>query len=368
MTDPSPQKILIPREGASDDYVTLIEINAPEGRAVQSDQILCVCETSKTAFEVISPAAGYIHWAHNLGDRIAVGAACGFVSQQAMSPAQVQHWIGLDKPQEATQQPAANTPTGAGRVSKAALDLAQRLGVDLSELAHLPLVKTKDVQDHSDLQKLTETPRQAIAHGQRLVIYGGGGHAKMCIDILKRQIGFQIEGIVDSTLTPGATVLGVSVLGGEDMLPQLRDAGVRYAVLGVGAATNHTIRSKLFNKLKSHGFEMPNIIHPTAVIEPSAQLGEGNQVMAQAYIGSDARIADNCIINVQSIVSHDAQLADNVHLAPASVLAGGVQIGTDTLIGMNTSIYMKIKVGARVTVANQTSVVANVKDDSFVRP
>jgi sugar O-acyltransferase (sialic acid O-acetyltransferase NeuD family) len=377
-----PQPILVPREGASDDFVALIEISVPEGSAVQAEQVLCICETSKTTFEVVAPGPGHVHWLHDVGDRIAVGAPCALLADSPLSADELAQHRQLDAAHAQTPSTSSEGGTGAspGRISKSALELARQHGVDLAELAHLPLLRKQDVQDYIDRRVAAATgPTTSVAAaptagqvistgGQRLVIYGGGGHAKMCIDILKRQMGWRIEGIVDSTLEPGSMVLGVPVLGGEELLQTLPAQGVRHAVLGVGAATQHPIRTTLFRKLKAHGFELPNIIHPTAVIEPSAQLGEGNQVMAQAYIGSDARIGSNCIINALSVVSHDSQLADNVHLAPASVLAGGVHIGSDTLIGMNTSIYMKVKIGERVTVANQSSVIADVKDGVFVRP
>ncbi|RZL11297.1 MAG: hypothetical protein EOP40_03225 [Rubrivivax sp.] len=396
MTRPVPQPILVPREGASDDFVALIEISVPEGGAARADQVLCICETSKTTFEVVAPGPGHVHWLHAVGDRIAVGAPCALLADQPLSADELADHQAQGRAQGAQPAQAASGKDGAsvsGRISKSALELARQHGVDLAELAHLPLLKKQDVQDYIDrrdaapagapsstaasapagLAGLTAAASAGRAAdtaggGQRLVIYGGGGHAKMCIDILKRQVGWRIEGIVDGTLEPGTQVLGVPVLGGEELLHTLPAQGVRYAVLGVGAATQHPIRTTLFRKLKAHGFELPNLIHPAAVIEPSAQLGEGNQVMAQAYIGSDARIGSNCIINALSVVSHDSQLADNVHLAPAAVLAGGVRIGSDTLIGMNTSIYMKVKIGERVTVANQSSVIADVKDGGFVRP
>lgn len=377
MTNPAPRPILVPREGASDDHVTLIEISAPEGSAVQADQVVCICETSKTTFEVVAPGPGHVHWLHQAGDRVPVGTPCALLADQPLSSDELsRHRAQTEQAGDLPARPTdTDVATASGRISKSALELARQHGVDLAELAHLPLLKKKDVQDLIDrrsakAQGTAVAPAKATSpgSGQRIVIYGGGGHAKMCIDILKRQVGWQIEGIVDATLEPGTEVLGIRVLGGEDLLQSLPASGVRYAALGVGAATNHTIRTSLFRKLKAHGFELPNLIHPAAVIEPSAQMGEGNQVMAQAYIGSDARIGNNCIINALSVVSHDSQLADNVHLAPASVLAGGVQIGADTLIGMNTSIYMKVKIGERVVVANQTSVVADVKDGSFVRP
>jgi sugar O-acyltransferase (sialic acid O-acetyltransferase NeuD family) len=383
MSDPAPQTVLVPREGASDDQVVLIEITATHGSAVQAGQTLCVCETSKTALELDSPTDGHVYWPHAVGDRIAVGEACAYVFPERLTDEAFKQWL-------ATQTPAApdktisdlSSPALEGRISKPALELARQHGVDLSALAHLHMIKRGDVQVLID-QAAAASRSSAISNSNsadtqatlvsssgkpRLVIYGGGGHAKMCIDMIRAAQTYEIEGIVDGTLPKGSEVLGVAVLGGENLLPALIQMGVRHAVLGVGAATKHTVRAELYRMLLAHGFDLPNIVHPKAVIEPSAQLGHGNQIMAQAYIGSDARLGDNCIINALSIVSHDSQLGHNVHLAPGCVLAGGVRVGSDSLIGMNSSVYMKVKIGERVVIANQSSVLADVASDSFVRP
>jgi sugar O-acyltransferase (sialic acid O-acetyltransferase NeuD family) len=242
----------------------------------------------------------------------------------------------------------------------------------LDALAHLPMIKREDVQaliERKGVAHQSVPSDLVMVHGgrARLVIYGGGGHAKMCIDLIRAEQTFEIEGIVDPGLPVGAEVLGVRVLGGENVFPGLIRAGVRSAVLAVGAVTRHAMRSELYKMLVSNGFELPNIVHPRAVVEPSALMGRGNQIMAQAYIGSAVRLGDNCIINASSVVSHDCKLSDNVHLAPGCVLAGGVKVGSDSLIGMNASVYLKVTIGSRVVVANQVSVLADVSDGSFIR-
>lgn len=379
MTEPVPHTVRVPREGASDDQVVLIEITAPHGSAVAAGQTLCVCETSKTALELEAPVAGHVYWPQGVGARIPVGAACAYVFADALGDEAFAQWLAAQAPARppATDGGHGDGPAPEGRISRPALELARLHGVDLAALAHLPMVKRSDVQALVDRAATAARPeagsgaRPATAAGPgrpRLVIYGGGGHAKMCIDLVRAAQAFEIEGIVDATLPKGSQVLGVPVLGGEHLLPALRRMGVRHAALGVGAATMHTVRAELCRMLRAHGFELPNLVHPRAVIEPSARLGQGNQVMAQAYVGSDARLGDDCIVNALAIVSHDSRLGNNVHLAPGCVLAGGVTIGSDSLIGMNTSVYMKVRVGDRVVVANQASVLTDVADDSFVRP
>ena len=95
----------------------------------------------------------------------------------------------------------------------------------------------------------------------------------------------------------------------------------------MGAISNLNIRKKIFLKLKKIGFYLPNIIHESAVVEPSSKFGEGNQVMMSSSVGSEAIIHDNCIINSGAIISHDSVIQSHSHIAPGAVLAADVNVG-----------------------------------------
>jgi len=196
--------------------------------------------------------------------------------------------------------------------------------------------------------------------GAKVVIVGGGGHAKMCIDVVRQQQVLQVVGILDDGIDEGVQVLGVPVLGPLDRLEQLRADGIGLAVNGIGAVTRHPFRSEVYARIKAAGYALPNIAHPHAAIEPSVVLGEGNQIMAGAVVGSAARIGDNCIVNSNAVVSHDSVLADNVHVAPGALLAGGVHVGSNTLIGMGVTVFMGVHIGENVVVVNGQHVFCSI--------
>ena len=191
----------------------------------------------------------------------------------------------------------------------------------------------------------------------------------MCIDILRAAGGWHIVGILDSQRAPGSTVLGVPVLGvdSDDAFRHMAACGVGFAACGIGLVERHHERHRLYQRLKTSGFELPNLVHPHATVEPSAVMGEGNQIMAQAVLGSDARIGNGCIVNAGAIVSHDCRLGDHVHIAPGAILAGGVQVGSNTLIGMGVTIYLRARIGSEVVIVNGVDVHADVKDREIVR-
>ena len=56
---------------------------------------------------------------------------------------------------------------------------------------------------------------------KRIVIYGAGGYAKVCISLL-RLLDWDIAGLVDDRVPAGTVVSGIKVLGSGEILPELR--------------------------------------------------------------------------------------------------------------------------------------------------
>lgn len=216
-------------------------------------------------------------------------------------------------------------------------------------------------------QKSFNLPGEKAYGTNALVIYGGGGHGRSLIDLVRALHEYELAGIVDDSLPPGSEVLGVPVLGGNSVLEDLAAHGVCLALNAVGGIGNLTPRLEVFERLKAAGFTFPTVIHPTAVVEPSAQLADGVQVFALAHVGSNARVGFGCILNTGAIVSHDCVLDDVVNISPGGILAGGVQIGQHTQIGMGVTINLDLKIGARVRIGNGATIKADVPDDAIVR-
>jgi len=199
-----------------------------------------------------------------------------------------------------------------------------------------------------------------------ILIYGGGGHAKSVIDMIRALGGYPIAGIIDDGLPEGSSVMGVPVLGGQNKLDELHDLGIKLAVNSVGGIGNPDVRVKVFEHLDQAGFSFPTFVHPRACIEPTVKIAEGTQIMALSYIGSDSTIGFGCVINYGAIVSHDCQLADYVNLSPGSALAGGVKIGDRSQVGMNATVNLNLSIGHYVRIGNGATVKQDVMDNSII--
>jgi acetyltransferase EpsM len=205
-----------------------------------------------------------------------------------------------------------------------------------------------------------------IFNERALVIYGGGGHSKTLIELLRTADEYHLAGVIDDGLAPGTKILGLPVLGGADVLPGLVARGVRLAANAVGGIGNFAVRLQVFETIARAGLTCPTLVHATSWVEPSARLEEGVQVLAKTYISSDVRVGFGTVINAGVVVSHDCILGQVVNLSPGAMLAGGVVIEDFVQVGMAATINLNLRIGRGARIGNGATVKANVHEGGVV--
>jgi UDP-perosamine 4-acetyltransferase len=193
-----------------------------------------------------------------------------------------------------------------------------------------------------------------------LVVLGGGGHARPVIDALSA-CGVAVVGVLDDA--PRGAVLGVPVLGPLSVLAGLRGQGVRSAVVAIG---DNATRERLGAACLEYGYALPPVLHPAALVSPSARIGAGAQVMARAVIGPEARLGALVLVNTGAIVEHECELAAAAHIGPGAVLCGAVQVGARALVGAGAVVRPGLRIGADSLVAPGAAVGAAVPDGGRV--
>lgn len=201
----------------------------------------------------------------------------------------------------------------------------------------------------------------------RIIGLGAGGHAKVVIEILMSNADSDIEGLLDPQIKLWHTsVLGVPVLGNDDLLPQLKYDGIQFAFIGVGSVDDTNPRRRLYEKVKSLGYEIVNAIHPGALISQSSTIGHGTTIMAGAVINAMASIGNNVIINTGSIIEHDCIVGDHCHIATGARLASTVTVGDGVHIGAGATILQTVSIGNEAIVAAGAVVVEDVPSRTVV--
>lgn len=163
------------------------------------------------------------------------------------------------------------------------------------------------------------------------------------------------------------------------------------------------------------------MIHPTAIVEPGAQLGADCEIMAYAVvtahcvlaervvvhpfavIGGDPQylkfdratvagvrigagtvirehvtinrsiqpgkatvVGENCFLMAASHVAHDCEVGNQVVLANAALLAGHVSVGDHTFLGGGAAVHQFCRIGESVMVAGHASITRDVPHFTMV--
>ena len=166
---------------------------------------------------------------------------------------------------------------------------------------------------------------------------------------------------------------------------------------------------------------MATTIHPTAIVEPGAQLGADCEIQAYAVVtkhcalgdrvvvhpfavvGGDPQylkfdrataagvrvgagtvirehvtinrsihagkatvVGENCFMMAASHVAHDCEVGNNVVFANAALLAGHVSVGDHTFLGGGAAVHQFCRIGEGVMVAGHASITRDVPHFTMV--
>lgn len=191
-----------------------------------------------------------------------------------------------------------------------------------------------------------------------LLLLGGGGHAASVISTVRRAGIFSRIGLV---LNHPATrqIDGITVVGKDQDLPTLTQS-FRYAFIAIGSQGDSRLREQLYYRLSQLGFQLPNIIDPSAIVSPDAIVTEGVFIGARCYLGPYAKVGCCSILNTASLAEHHCVLGNFVHLAPGSVLCGSVKIGSSSHIGAVSVVRENLSIGERSLVGMGSVVTKDV--------
>ncbi|HNB51951.1 MAG TPA: hypothetical protein PK530_08420, partial [Anaerolineales bacterium] len=236
MTTPHP--VLIPLLNPNEPDALLASLQISEGQPITKGDFLCTLETTKSASDLHAEADGYVIGLRaQAGDTLRAGETLCYLSPD-------RDWTPPASAAPPTPAQEISLPEGV-RISRPALDLAREKGLDLSTLPIGPMITREVVESLArSVEQLALSVKKASAQPvfaapnsafdpAGMIVYGGGGHGKAVIDLL-RALRYRIVGVVDDGMEKGGFVMGVPVLGGSEVLAELAAQGVRQAVNAVG--------------------------------------------------------------------------------------------------------------------------------------
>lgn len=197
----------------------------------------------------------------------------------------------------------------------------------------------------------------------RIILIGGGGHCKSCIDVIEAEGRFEIAGILDIKEKKGDLIAGYPIIGCDDDLPALAGS-FRYFFITIGQIRNAEKRRGIAGKLSELGAEIPVIISPLAHVSKHASLLPGTIVMHHALVNAGAVVGQYCIINTSALIEHDAQVGDYCHISTGAIVNGDCVVENECFIGSNATLAHSVKVGAFAVVGAGSMVFKNLSGNA----
>ena len=343
---------LIPKNNASDSDVRVTRIVAVDLNYVHIGDLLFEFETSKASFEVHSEFEGYIKVNIKEGELYQVGfsAISFFDNIESINTKYIDNGSNV----------FSSNNFQENLFSKKALNVIHKFNLDPGEILmkcpNKEFITEKDV-----INILNGTMKKYILgsiefNDQDIVIFGTGGHALQCLDIVEDS-EFVLRGYLSNKYEKEFENL---ILGSDvEDLKLMQSDGLKNVVIGFGQLDNLEARFKLYAQLKREGFVLPNLISKQAAVSRRIRIIEntGIQIFQGAVVGPHVLLNESVVLNSNSTVSHNCVIGNGSFIAPGAILAGRVTIGDFALIGMGATLYMDVAIETKKIIPNGTNVI-----------
>lgn len=194
----------------------------------------------------------------------------------------------------------------------------------------------------------------------RFILVGGGAFARELIGWAEHG-ALEGEALISAFLDDSPNALDgfgyqLDYLGTiDDFQPSAGDR----LIMAIGDPGH---KRRIAEMLKSRGAQFAQLVHPSAVVSRTAQLGEGVVLCPQALVSANARVGDLVAVNSFSGVGHDVVLGAYSTLSSQVDLTGWVSVGDGCFFGSGARVVPKVKIGAGARIGAGATVLRNVPD------
>ena len=153
-----------------------------------------------------------------------------------------------------------------------------------------------------------------------------------------------------------------------DELPARFDTGEDKLIMGIGYKKLGEIRKALFERCRDYGFDFINYIHPSAVVDRSVLIGEGNIIFENVTVQKRTVMGDCNILFSNCAIMHDNVVGSFVTFGAGCVSNGSVHIGNCCFIGSNATLRDRIRIRDHILIGAGTYVERDCDAGTAVLP
>lgn len=119
--------------------------------------------------------------------------------------------------------------------------------------------------------------------------------------------------------------------------------------------------------MEAKGAKFMSIIADEAIVNPTAEIGEGSCISAWTSISDNVTLGKHVLVHRFTVIGHDTIVSDYASIYTNVFLGGNVNIGTGSSICPKAMVIPKKKVGEHAVVAAASVVIRNVPDGIHVQ-
>ena len=198
---------------------------------------------------------------------------------------------------------------------------------------------------------------------KKIILWGGTGQAIVLEEILSKN-GFEIIALFDNReiSSPFKNIpIFYKKQGFYDWKKKNSFKNLHCAV-AIGGDHGKE-RFEIQNFFKKLSIIPVTIIHDTASVANSANIGEGCQILANSSIRVRAKLGKATIINTSASVGHECVIGKGCHIGAGANLAGLVKVSDFSFIAIGAVILPRITIGKNVIIGAGSVVTKDIPDN-----
>ncbi len=179
-----------------------------------------------------------------------------------------------------------------------------------------------------------------MADRRKIVIYGAGDFADIVCE-LAVICGYSVSGYVCDSVIELASPSQKDIVS-IDRIDEVFPANKYCVALGfTGQDLQHT-REKKYNLMREKGYELPNLIHPRAVVSGNSE--DANIIFEGAIVGYRCCIGHANILWQNCVLPHHNKVGSFNNIAPTVSFSGYSSVGNHCFIGNNATLNNRVHV------------------------
>lgn len=195
-------------------------------------------------------------------------------------------------------------------------------------------------------------------NNKEIYIIGAGTYGEAMFE-LAELLGYKIKGFYDEDENKvNQKIMGIDVIGKFSEI-NISEINKRSFIVAIG---NNEVRYNIMEKINHYMGETPTLIHPSATISPSAEVGRGAYIQANVFLWTKVKIEKYCIISPGVVIAHHTEVGKACLISTLTGVGASIKIADKVFIGMGSTIVTGVSYIGERTIIGAGALLLNDAD------